>query len=133
MTPSDGEILRTSFAKVALMPEVAGALFYERLFTINPDYRALFKHDMRVQGMKLMTMLAVIVYGDPDETMQAIQDMGQRHTDYGVKASDYDAVCKSLLWMLEQLLGETFTPAIRDAWIACYDDLARQMKAASQG
>jgi hypothetical protein len=44
------------------MPEVAGALFYERLFTLNPDFRSLYKNDMRVEGVKLMTMLAGIVY-----------------------------------------------------------------------
>lgn len=114
------------------MPDVAGALFYERLFTLNPDFRALFKHDMRVQGMKLMTMLAVIVYDDPGEVLQAIRDMSQRHAAYGVKDPDYDALGESLLWMLEQLLGEAFTPAVRDAWTVCYEELARQMKTASQ-
>ena len=132
MTPTDRELVRTSFAEVALMPEVAGALFYERLFTVNPDFRALFKHDMRVQGMKLMTMLAVIVYDEPGEILQAIRDLSQRHTGYGVKDPDYDAVCESLLWMLEQALGDTFTPAVRNAWTACYEDLARQMKTAPQ-
>ena len=132
MTPSERDLVRASFAEVALMPEVAGALFYERLFTINPDFRALFKHDMRVQGMKLMTMLAVMVYDEPGEVLQAVRDMGQRHAAYGVKAPDYDAVGEALLWMLEQLLGEAFTPAVRDAWTVCYGELARQMKTASQ-
>jgi hemoglobin-like flavoprotein len=130
MTPSEREIVRASFAEVALMPEVAGALFYEHLFTINPDFRALFKHDMRVQGMKLMTMLAVIVYDDPGDVLQVVRDMGQRHAAYGVKNLDYDALGESLLWMLEQLLGEAFTPDVRNAWAVCYGELARQMKTA---
>ena len=132
MTPSDREIVRASFAEVAILPEVAGALFYEHLFTINPDFRDLFRHDMRVQGMKLMTMLAVIVYDDPGEVLQAVRNMSERHTAYGVKDPDYDAVGESLLWMLEQLLGEAFTPAIRNAWAACYEELARQMRTAPQ-
>ncbi len=132
MTPSEQEVVRASFAEVALMPEVAGALFYERLFILNPDFRALFKHDMRVQGMKLMTMLAVMVYDDPGEVLQAVRDMGQRHAAYGVKNPDYDAVGEALLWMLQQLLGDGFTPTVRDAWTVCYEELARQMKAASQ-
>lgn len=48
VSPSDRELMRASFAQVALMPDVAGALFYERLFTVNPEFRALFKHDMRI-------------------------------------------------------------------------------------
>ena len=58
--------------------------------------------------------------------------MGQRHAGYGVKDPDYDAVADSLLWMLEQILGVAFSPAIRDAWAACYEGLAREMKVASQ-
>jgi hypothetical protein len=47
---------------MAVMPEVAGALFYERLFDANPSFRTLFKNDMRIQGVRLMTMLAMVVY-----------------------------------------------------------------------
>jgi len=134
VTPSEQEIVRASFAEVALMPEVAGALFYERLFTLNPEFRGLFKHDMRVQNIKLMTMLDVIVcyLDDQDQILQSIRDMSQRHTDYGVKDADYDVVGEALLWMLEQVLGERFTPAVHDAWAVCYEELMRQMKNASQ-
>lgn len=133
MTPSDREIVRASFAEVAILPEVAGALFYERLFTLNPDFRALFKHDMRVQGVKLMSMLDVIVghLDDPDEILPALREMGERHVEYGVKDADYDAVRESLLWMLEQVLGEGFTPAVSDAWAVCYAELAQKMTTAS--
>jgi nitric oxide dioxygenase len=89
---------------------------------------------MRVQNMKLMTMLAVIVdhLDDPGEILPAIRDMRQRHIAYGVKDPDYDAVGEALLWTLEQVLGESFTPAVRDSWVACYEGLAREMKAVSQ-
>ncbi|HKM63360.1 MAG TPA: globin domain-containing protein [Acidisphaera sp.] len=132
MTPSQQELVRASFARLAVMPEVAGALFYERLFAVNPDFRALFKGDMRVQGMKLMTMLAVIVFHlhEQGEILPAIRDMGHRHVAYGVKDSYYDALGECLLWTLEQVLGEDFTPEVRDAWSVCYDELARQMKTA---
>jgi hemoglobin-like flavoprotein len=134
VTPSEREIVRASFAEIALMPEVAGALFYERLFSVNPQFRALFKDDMRVQGMKLMTMLATIVsyLDDPREIAPAMRDMRQRHVAYGVKDADYDAVADSLLWMVEQIQGDAFTPVVRDAWMACYEALAREMRTAPE-
>ena len=49
----------------------------------------------------------------------------------GVKLADYDAVREALLWTLEQALGKDFTPAVRGAWTACYDELAGEMKAAA--
>jgi len=126
------ELVRTTFGRLAVMPEVAGALFYERLFAANPGFQPLFKNDMRVQGLKLMTMLAMIVYNlpDPGQVLPAIRDLAVRHAEYGVTLADYDAVREALLWTLEQALGKDFTPAVREAWTVCYDELADEMKAA---
>jgi hemoglobin-like flavoprotein len=126
------ELVQTTFAKVAVMPEVAGALFYERLFATNPGFRPLFKNDMRIQVGRLMTMLAMVVYNlpQPGPVLPAIRDLALRHVEYGVQLADYDALREALLWMLEQVLGEDLTPAVREAWMACYDELAGEMKAA---
>src|ERR1700693_902072 len=114
------------------MPEVAGALFSERLFAANPSFRPLFKNDMRIQGLKLMTMLAMVVYNlhQPGQVLPAIRDLAVRHVEYGVKLADYDALREALLWTLEQALGKDFTPAVRKAWTVWYDELAVEMQAA---
>jgi nitric oxide dioxygenase len=132
MNTAQLELVRTTFARLAVMPDVAGALFYERLFAVKPAFRPLFKSDMRIQGVKLMTMLALVVYNlpEPGQFLPAIRDLAIRHVEYGVKLADYDAVRDALLWTLEQVLGDDFTPAVRDAWTLCYDGLAEEMKAA---
>ena len=129
------ELVQTTFARLAVMPEVAGALFYERLFDANPSFRPLFKNDMRIQGVKLMTMLAMVVYNlpQPDQVSIAIRNLAVRHAEYGVKLADYDALREALVWTLEQALGEDLTPAAREAWTVCYDELADEMKAAVAG
>ena len=133
MNASQQELVRTTFATLAVMPEVAGALFYERLFAANPSFRPLFKNDMRIQGVKLMTMLAMVVYNlpEPGQVLPAIRDLAVRHVEYGVKLADYDAMREALLWTLEQALGEDFGHSVRDAWTVCYDELADEMKAAA--
>ncbi len=135
MKPAQHELVRATFAKLAVMPEVAGALFYERLFELNPGLRPMFKNDMRIQGVKLMTMLAMVVFNlhEPGRVLPAIRDLGVRHVGYGVKLEDYDALLEALLWAIEQALGEDFTSAVRDAWTLCYDELAGEMKAAASG
>jgi hemoglobin-like flavoprotein len=127
------ELVQTSFARLAVMPEVAAALFYERLFDTNPEFRALFKNDMRIQGVKLMTMLAMVVYNLPElsRISTSIRDLAVRHAEYGVGFADYDAVREALVWTLEQSLGEDFGPAVRGAWTVCYDELAGEMKTAA--
>jgi hemoglobin-like flavoprotein len=126
-------LVQTTFARLAVMPEVTGALFYERLFATNPSFRSLFKNDMRIQGIKLMTMLAMVVYNlpKPRQVSPAIHDLAIRHAKYGVKSGYYDAMREALLWTLEQALAEDLTPDVREAWTVCYDDLAGEMKAAA--
>jgi nitric oxide dioxygenase len=127
------ELVRATFARLAVMPDVAGALLYERLFAANPSFRPLFKSDMRIQGVRLMSMLAMVVcnLAEPGEVQPAIHDLAVRHVEYGVRPTDYDALREALLWTLEQALGEDFTPAVREAWAVCYDELAGEMKAAA--
>ena len=133
MNATQRELVQATFARLAVMPEVAGALFYERLFATNPGFRPLFKNDMRIQGVKLMTMLAMVVsyLPEPGQVLPTIRDLAVRHVDYGVKLADYDAVQGALLWTLEQVLGEDLTPAVRQAWTVCYDELAGEMKGAA--
>lgn len=133
MNAAQQELVRATFARLAVMPEVAGALFYERLFATNPGFRTLFKNDMRVQGVKLMAMLAMVVCNlpQPGQISPAIRDLAVRHVEYGVKLADYDALREALLWTLEQVLGEDLTPAVREAWVVCHDELAGEMKAAA--
>ena len=135
MDPAEQELVRASFARVAVMPEVAAALFYERLFSINPSFRPLFTNDMRIQGVKLMAMLAIIVDNlhQPGETLSSIQDLAKRHVEYGVKLADYDTLKDALLWTLEQVLAEDLTPEVRNAWAVCYQELADEMKSAVGG
>ncbi len=121
MNSAQQELVRASFARLAVLPEVAGALFYERLFAANPGFRRLFKTDMRLQGVKLMTMLTMVVSNLP-EPGQVLPS---------IRLADYGATREALLWTLEQALGEDFTPSVRDAWTACYDELAGAMQAAA--
>jgi hemoglobin-like flavoprotein len=133
VTPAQQEIVRLTFSKLAVMPEVAAALFYERLFAANPSF--LFSQDMRVQGVKLMTTLTLVVYNlhQPGQVLPAIRDLGARHVGYGVKLADYDALKEALVWTLEQTLGEDCTSAVRDAWAVCYDELAQEMQVGASG
>ena len=130
MNAAQQELVRTSFARLTIMPGVTGALFYERLLVSNPSFQSLFKDDMRIQALKLIMMLALVVYNlpAPGRLSPEIRDLSFRHVEYCIKLADYGSLREALLWTLEQALGEDFTPAVRAAWIACYDELADEMR-----
>ncbi len=126
-------LVKASWHLARPLGEQVAVLFYDRLFTIAPPLRALFRSDQKAQRIKLVTMLGMLVKGldHPDNVVEALADLGLRHGGYGVKAVDYDAVGAALLWTLEQGLGESFDPATRAAWTKLYGAIAGVMISAS--
>ncbi len=125
--------MQNSFAKVSPIAETAAELFYGRLFELDPALKPLFKGDMKTQGAKLMRMIGMAVNGlnDLDGLVPAVQALGVRHVDYGVKDEHYDTVAAALLWTLGKGLGDDFTPEVEAAWTETYLLLAGVMKAAA--
>ena len=72
----DIERVQRSFGKIALLKEVVTAQFYERLFELDGGLRPLFKADVRAQGEKLMSTLAMAVRNlkTPELIRDSIQD-----------------------------------------------------------
>ncbi len=118
---------------MAPISEQAAELFYGKLFELNPDFKSLFKSDMKEQGRKLMAMLntAVNSLDKLEAIVPAVQDMGRRHVTYGVKDEDYDTVGEALIWTLQQGLGEGFTAEVKEAWLDTYTLVATTMKTAA--
>ena len=130
MTPQQIELVKKTWVMVVPISEKAAELFYGRLFELEPSYKAMFKNDMTEQGKKLMKTinLAVTALDDVEPLIPTLKQMGANHVMYGVKDRDYNVVGASLLWTLEQGLGDVFTDEVRNAWGAVYDVLASVMK-----
>lgn len=135
MTPEQKRLVQESFKHVLPIKDQAADLFYGRLFTLDPSLRPLFKGDIKRQGALLMAMINTAVNGLDrlNEIVPAVQQLGRRHADYGVRSEHYTTVATALLWTLEQGLGEAWTPPLKEAWTACYGLLAEVMlKAAAE-
>jgi len=130
MTQQDIQLLRESFTRIAPIADHAAALFYERIFSIAPELRPLFTNDMQTQGAKLMAMLGTIVslVHSPDKLVPLLQNLGKRHSEYGVKTEHFRSVGEALLWTLEQGLGAEYTPAIHQAWLSALTTISTVMK-----
>ena len=135
MTPHQKLLVQTTFAQVAPIAETAAALFYNRLFDLDPALRPLFKGDIQEQGRKLMQTLAVAVAGldDLEALVPAVRALGKRHVGYGVRNEHYVTVADALIWTLATGLGDAFTPEVRDAWATVYWILADTMKDGAAG
>jgi len=133
MTPEQKNMVQDSFAKIAPIADQAAALFYGRLFELDPTLKAMFRNDMTEQGQKLMATLGVAVASldNLEALIPVLQNLGRGHVAYGVKDAHYATVGEALLWTLEQGLGEGFTPDVKDAWVEVYTIVSSVMKEAA--
>ncbi len=133
MTPEKIKLVQDSFQKVVPIAPQAADIFYTRLFEIAPDVRPMFPDDMSGQKDKLMGMLGTAVTNlhQVETIIPAVQDLGRKHVDYGVKDEHYKPVGEALIYTLEKGLGDDFTPEVKDAWVETYTTLQGVMTAAA--
>jgi hemoglobin-like flavoprotein len=124
------KLVQESFEKVVPIADAAAALFYGRLFDLDPALESLFKGDIVEQGRKLMQMIGVAVKSLDrlEQVLPAVRALGERHAGYGVREKDYDTVGRALIWTLKKGLGDDFTPEAEAAWAETYAALASAMK-----
>ncbi len=133
MTPQHINLVQESFSLVEPIAEQAAGLFYDRLFTLDPSLRPMFRGDISEQGKKLMTTLAVAVNGlkRPEKIVPTVLHLGRKHAGYGVRPEHYAVVGEALLWTLDKGLGDAFTLETEEAWTSAYTLLATVMQEAA--
>ena len=129
MTQGQIAVVQQSFAKVAPIADRAAVMFYERLFEVAPQVKAMFPADMTEQRQKLMATLGVVVNGllNLESVLPAVSALAKRHVAYGAKPEHYPVVGSVLLWTLEKGLGDAWTTEVADAWTAAYSTLSGYM------
>lgn len=129
-TAQDIALVRDSLTRVAPVAQGAVDLFYRHLFVIAPELRSLFPADLAAQKCRIAVMLGTVVRSrDDTETLLAdLRLLGARHLGYGVTAAHYLVFGETLLWTLQRVLGDRFTPAMRSAWVKVYRLIAATMQ-----
>jgi hemoglobin-like flavoprotein len=129
LTPDQVDLVRKSFDALWPVRQRLADSFYGRFFELAPDARALFSLDIARQQLKLMDMIAAIVGAlDKREMFQSIITYsGRQHAQFGVKRKHFVAFGDALLWGLEHQFGPAFTPELKQAWGALYDEVQSEM------
>lgn len=134
MTPEQIDLIRKSFDALWPLRRKLAEQFYGRFFELAPDSRRLFSNDMEKQHLKLMDTIAAII-GALDERkifQSIISHTGRKHAQFGVQPSHFVAFGDALMWGLQQQFGPAFTPELKQAWIALYDAVQREMISAAK-
>ena len=134
MSPENKALVKSTWAMVVPIADVAATLFYDRLFTLDASLQPLFGNtDMAEQRRKLMQALAAVVNGldNLESLIPVLETLGRNHVRYGVIDRHYDTVGAALLWTLEQGLKDAWTPSVKSAWTIAYGTVAGVMRGAA--
>jgi hemoglobin-like flavoprotein len=105
------------------------ALFYERLFAIDPALRAFLRRHRSAGAAAQLAALATVLGGlDRPTPCCRRWPISAAGSVFGVVDRHYDRVGEALLWTLEQGLGAAWTDDVHAAWVAAYGLVADAMR-----
>lgn len=122
MTDRNILIIKNSWSHLIRQSDEAGSLFYDRLFELDPELKAMFPADMEAQAKKLMDMITFMVTNlqSMSGIKQDIESLAVRHAGYGTRPQHYITVGSALIWVLEQSLGDLWNQETIQAWTSLY-------------
>ena len=129
MTSNQVRIVKQGFAAIAPYPERASALFFARLFEIDPAMRLLFPGDLRRRGARLIHAVELIVEDlhRPHVFVPALEALALRLAGHGFERSHYLAVGEAIAQTARTLLGDRFTAEVAAAIDAAFGELSARM------
>jgi len=129
------DVLESSFGALAPVGETLTRLFYENLFKKFPEVIPMFADTtVEEQHKKLWAALQLVASSlrKPEQLMQALSGLGERHYDYGALPVHYDAVAETLLEVMQELAGDLWTAEVKIAWRGALSKVSDVMIKASE-
>lgn len=113
------DLIESSFAALAPKANELVARFYQQLFDRYPSVKPLFSNaDLVSQQQKLVAALKLVVNSlrNPTKLERTLKELGKKHQAYGALDAHYDAVASTLLDVLKEFAGNSWTPEHYSAW-----------------
>ncbi len=103
--------------------------FYERMFAENPEVRPMFNPSHQATGRQQRALAgAILAYAAHIAELSALGDavelIAHKHASLGVEKEHYPIVGRHLLAAIDEVLGDSSSPEILDAWGQAYGLLA---------
>lgn len=121
------EIIKQSFPSVLIHTIKNGSMVYEKLFELVPETKLLFRNtSMDRQGQMLVAAIGKIVKGldHPEILENELIELAKRHIGYGLQPEYFIHFGTSLMYMLQNSLGDAWSAEMEDAWKNVYQDVA---------
>lgn len=130
MTPTQQDLIRTTWQRLIAERQDSAELFHTQLFQLEPRLRAVLCPPTATQNNRsLIWVLDLAVRGLAhwQAVQPALQDLGRRYAAQGLTAADYGSVALALLATVSARLDADFTPEVRFAWTEFHAQLTAAM------
>ncbi|MCI0507738.1 MAG: globin domain-containing protein [Gammaproteobacteria bacterium] len=118
-TAIDADLLEKSFTELSQQGGLLVSRFYEELFKRYPDVKPLFSNtSIAEQQQKLLAAIKLVVANirDPQALKNVLVKLGERHRGYGAQPEHYKAVKATLLDVMKELSGASWSESKRATW-----------------
>lgn len=129
LTDLQVQMIRSSWEKVLPNKKDHGELLFHKVFQIAPHLKDLFPFgsdlaDPKFTEHALNVMnaidLAVQNLDNPDVLIPKLKALGRAHAMFDLTETEFGYVGQALLSVLEEGLGDAFSPKLKAAWVATY-------------
>ncbi|MGG1553604.1 NO-inducible flavohemoprotein [Paenibacillus ferrarius] len=122
-------VIKSTVPVLEVHGETITKRFYQRLFAAHPELLNIFNHANQKQGRQ-QAALANAVYAAAlhidrlEAILPAVKQIAHKHRSLGIKPEHYPIVGENLLGAIKDVLGDSATDEILDAWADAYGVIA---------
>lgn len=108
-----------------------GYNFYKNLFEKHPSLLETIFKGVSIENQRknlpksITTVLSLLT--DMPKAIDALQQLGARHVLYGTPDAGYAVVGENVIFTLQMILGDEFTPAAKEEWVTIYRFISKTM------
>lgn len=129
LTQEQTDIIKATVPVIKEHGNAVTSVFYKNMLAAHPELNAIFNSSNQVNGHQPRALAgAVFAYAANIDNLgalgPAVELICNKHASLYIQPEHYNIVGKFLLEAMGEVLGDAFTPAIKDAWAAAYFQLA---------
>ncbi|OOF91437.1 hypothetical protein ASPCADRAFT_400189 [Aspergillus carbonarius ITEM 5010] len=129
LTQEQTDIIKATVPVIKEHGNAVTSIFYKNMLAAHPELNAIFNSSNQTSGHQPRALAgAVFAYAANIDNLgalgPAVELICNKHASLYIQPEHYNIVGKFLLEAMGEVLGDAFTPAIKDAWAAAYFQLA---------
>ncbi|WP_258929455.1 globin domain-containing protein [Flavobacterium davisii] len=129
MTTTEKELIKVTIPVLKENGVLLTKHFYNRMFTHNPELKNIFNLGNQASGKQQTALaMAVLAYAEhienPSVLIDVLKSIGNKHVSLNITKEKYEIVGNHLIASIQEVLQESATEELLDAWAKAYWELA---------